>query len=116
MLAIGDAAFQKKCLGKKGEVAHILPGRGTVYCHVPAFLVTPDIYSTTVRLYVNSELEDLVSNASRLTVMEGDFFGSGKSAQKKIDGTFLMPQTWCATPPLVDCRGNDYFLTGAKLG
>jgi len=98
-----------------GQIFDILPGRGTVYCHVPALLVTPDIYSTTVRLYVNNQLEDLVSNASRLTVMEGDFFGSGKSAQKKIDGTFLMPQTWCATPPLVDCRGNDYFLTGANL-
>ena len=100
-----------------GQFFDILPGRGTVYCRVPAFLVTPDIYSTTVRFYVNSQLEDLVSNASRLTVIEGDFFGSGKSAQKKIDGTFIMPQTWHETlPSRSDSRGNDYFLTGAKLG
>ncbi len=100
-----------------GQSFDILPGRGTLYCHVPAFLMTPDSYSTTVRLYVNSQLEDLVANASRLTVIEGDFFGSGKSAQKKVDGTFIMPQTWCETlPPKIDCRGNDYFLTEAKLG
>jgi lipopolysaccharide transport system ATP-binding protein len=99
-----------------GQFFDILPGKGTVYCHVPAFLVTPDIYSTTVNLYVNSQLEDLVANASRLTVIEGDFFGSGKSTQKKIDGTFVMPQTWHETlPPKIDCSGNDYFLAGAKL-
>ena len=100
-----------------GQFFDILPGSGTVYCYLPAFLVTPDIYTTTVRLYVNSQLEDLVANASRLTVIEGDFFGSGKSAQKKIDGTFVMPQTWHETLPSgSDSRGNDYFLTEAKLG
>ncbi|MCA1601095.1 MAG: ABC transporter ATP-binding protein, partial [Acidobacteria bacterium] len=100
-----------------GQFFDILPGRGTVYCHVPAFLVTPDIYSTTVNIYVKNQLEDLVANASRLTVVEGDFFGSGNWAQKKIDGTFVMPQTWGETlPSRSDSRGNDYFLTGAKLG
>ncbi|MCA1602941.1 MAG: Wzt carbohydrate-binding domain-containing protein [Acidobacteria bacterium] len=99
-----------------GQFFDIVPGRGTVYCHVPAFLVTPDIYSTTVNIYVKNQLEDLVTNASRLTVVEGDFFGSGKSAQKKIDGTFVMPQTWHETlPSRSDSRGNDYFLTEANL-
>jgi lipopolysaccharide transport system ATP-binding protein len=98
-----------------GQSFDLLPSSGTVYCHVPAFLVVPDIYNTTVRLYLNNQLEDLIANASRLTVMEGDFFGSGKSAQKKIDGTFIMPQTWCETlPPKIDYRDDNLFFARAK--
>nr|MBA3439338.1 ABC transporter ATP-binding protein [Pyrinomonadaceae bacterium] len=72
-----------------GQNFNHLPGHGTVYCYVPAFLVAPGLYNTSVFLYVNNGIEDRIHNASRITVIEGDFFGSGKAVEKKKHGTLM---------------------------
>ncbi len=70
------------------------PVRGTIYCHLPAFLAAPDVYNMNLFLYVNGEIADRIPNAGRIQVIEGDFFDSGRAINKKHHGAFIMPQSW----------------------
>lgn len=83
-----------------GESFDQLPASGVVYCSVPALLVTPGSYNITVIVYVNNELADHVIDAAQFTVIESDFFGSGKLVRKKTYGTFLMPHSWHQHEPM----------------
>ena len=55
----------------------ILPSEGSIYCHIPRFPLMVGNFNITATVYVGGGLADQVSNAYDLTVLEGDFFGSG---------------------------------------
>lgn len=84
-----------------GESFDRLPAAGVVYCSVPALLLTPGSYNVTVIVYVNNELADHVIDAAQFTVIESDFFGSGKLVRKKTYGTFLIPHSWHQCEPVL---------------
>ncbi len=72
---------------------------GTVYCRVPSFPLAPGLYQTQTVMYINNDLCDVVKDAFEVSVIEGDFFGSGKAAVPKFHGSFLVPQSWESLPP-----------------
>ncbi|HEX9000152.1 MAG TPA: ABC transporter ATP-binding protein [Blastocatellia bacterium] len=72
---------------------------GTVYCRVPSFPLSPGLYQTQAVMYINNDLCDVVKDAFEVSVIEGDFFGSGKAAVVKFHGPFLVPQSWESLPP-----------------
>lgn len=82
-----------------GDVFESLPPQGSVYCHVPAMLLAPGTYTTTVICYVNRDLCDLVHDASRFTVVAGNYLGGGKEIRQSWYGYFLMPQRWYVDRP-----------------
>ena len=71
-----------------------LPARGTLRCHVPALCLAPSHYQVTVQCFVNGELADRVSNAAQISVLESDFFRSGKIPKARMHGHFLVPHEW----------------------
>lgn len=82
-----------------GQNFEALARNGTVYCRVPSFPLAPGLYQTQVVMYVNNDLCDVVKDAFEISVIEGDFFGSGKAAVVKFHGPFLVPQSWESLPP-----------------
>jgi lipopolysaccharide transport system ATP-binding protein len=56
----------------------------------------PGTYTYTVWCTVGGVLEDIVREAGKLQVAEGDFFGTGRLPANTI-GDFLVPHTWRAT-------------------
>lgn len=72
---------------------------GTVYCRVPSFPLAPGLFQTQTVMYINNDLCDVVKDAFEVSVIEGDFFGSGKAAVPKFHGSFLVPQSWESLPP-----------------
>ncbi|HMY70563.1 MAG TPA: ABC transporter ATP-binding protein [Blastocatellia bacterium] len=72
---------------------------GTIYCRVPSFPLAPGLYQTQTVMYINNDLCDVVKDAFEVSVIEGDFFGSGKAAVPKFHGSFLVPQSWESLPP-----------------
>jgi lipopolysaccharide transport system ATP-binding protein len=80
-----------------GESFPVLPRTGTIRCRVPALLLAPGTYNLRLICYVNNELADLVRDARRFTVAEGDFYGGGKLVRAKTYGPVLMPQHWACT-------------------
>jgi len=50
----------------------------TVVCYVPELPLPPGNYHINIALYSNNELIDHVESAISISVLEGDFFGSGK--------------------------------------
>lgn len=91
-----------------------LPSFGTVYCYIPALLLAPDVYHTLGIIYINNELCDVVPNASQFSIIEGDYFGSGKIAKRTTYGTFLMPQSWYTSlAEITDAQCSSQFQVSA---
>ena len=77
-----------------GQILDRLPREGTVCCDVPSFPLLPGIYSATLVCHVNGELSDHVSGAADVSVIEGDFYGSGRVPKKLVHGFFLVSNSW----------------------
>jgi len=69
-----------------------LPSSGIVQFTIPRLPLTEGQYSTTVFLEVDREVQDWIENASKLNVVDGDFYGSGR----------LYPPGWKGKGVLVD--------------
>ena len=69
-----------------------LPSAGIVEFTIPRLPLTESQYSTTIFLEVDREVQDCVEDASKLNVVDGDFYGSGR----------LYPSGWKGKGVLVD--------------
>jgi lipopolysaccharide transport system ATP-binding protein len=82
------------CLSRAGlrESLALAPG-GRVFCHIPRLPLMSGIYTYTIWCLVGGTLEDYVSEAGKLRVVEGDFFGTGKLPERDT-GDFLVAHQW----------------------
>lgn len=72
-----------------------LAPRGTVRCLIPRLPLSQGQYQLTVFLEVNREIEDWLSSAVTLNVVDGDFFGSGRQYPEGWQGKgVLVPHRW----------------------
>ena len=74
-----------------------LPAKGTMSCTIQHLPLTPGQYYLNVRCDLGPDTSDWVDQAAFLTVLPGDFFGSGKlpSADNEEDtGGVLVPNAW----------------------
>lgn len=70
-----------------------LPRSGIFVCRISNLPLPPSIYLVTPAIKVNEELSDQVPNGIEMTVIEGDFFGSGRS-QDTRSGVCLIKGQW----------------------
>jgi lipopolysaccharide transport system ATP-binding protein len=70
-----------------------LPPKGHITCRVPRLPLSPGIYLLNLYCTVNGILADWVQQAARLTVSEGDFFGTGRLPPASHGG-LLVPHEW----------------------
>jgi lipopolysaccharide transport system ATP-binding protein len=77
-----------------GENFNRLQPSGKVECRVPSLPLTPGKYSVQIVAYVNNSLADWVRDATSFTVVEGNFFGTGRELRSDWYGQFLVPHNW----------------------
>jgi lipopolysaccharide transport system ATP-binding protein len=70
-----------------------LPPRGRLICRIPRLPLVPGMYNFTAWCTVAGMLEDLVPDTGTLSVVEGDFFGTGRLPSNQL-GDFLVAHTW----------------------
>jgi len=72
-----------------------LPAQGTITCVIPKCPLTPGRYYVNLSLHDRGVRHDWIPNATELTVVEGDYFGSGMT----VPGRWAMcvtEQKWMA--------------------
>lgn len=70
----------------------IAPGR-RLFCTIPRLPLSPGIYTFTIWCTAGEVMEDLVAEAGKLVVVDGDYFGTGKLPARTV-GDFLVAHTW----------------------
>jgi len=76
-----------------GEMFENIPSVGASVCKIPRFPLIQDTYRITVCAKSAGEILDWVPSASEITVVAGDFFGTGKLQKCKF-GPFLVDHSW----------------------
>lgn len=66
-------------------------GEQMFVCEIPSLTLVPGEYKIKVMLIVASGIVDLVEDAARLTVIESDYYGTGKAPW---NGTFVLKHRW----------------------
>ncbi len=79
-------------MSNPGELVD-LPPNGMLVCHVDSIQLIPSTYYITLNLRNGGLLADKIDSAAQLTVLDGDFFGSGKLPPSHL-GSFLHPHRW----------------------
>lgn len=69
-----------------------LPQQSELRCRIGKLPLAPGMYTYNLYSTIQGQEADWIQNAGTMTVVEGDFFGSGKIASQR-DG-FLVEQTW----------------------
>jgi len=82
------------CLSSASVLEPLVLAPGArILCKIPRLPLMPGIYTYSVWCMVHGILEDLVMDADKLSVVEGDYFGTGKLPARVI-GDFLVAHTW----------------------
>ena len=65
-------------------------------CEIPSFTLMPGQYHMHIWLDINHAEADLVFMAARVTVLESDYYGTGKAPW---NGTFVLKHHWYVEQP-----------------
>jgi lipopolysaccharide transport system ATP-binding protein len=90
--ALGQPLFACLSRASSRDALTIAPGC-QIYCRIPRLPLLPGIYTYTIWCTVGEVTEDLVADAGKLSVVEGDYFGTGKLPARQV-GDFLVAHTW----------------------
>ena len=87
--------------------------RGTrLLCSIPRLPLQPGVYAFTICCTVGDNLEDYVADAGNLTVVEGDYFGTGRLSPRD-GGDFIVAHNWTVMPERESSSDSE---TGNELG
>jgi lipopolysaccharide transport system ATP-binding protein len=81
-----------------GPTSAPLRRRGRFACHVPSLPLLPGTYELDIACLVNRELADKVMGAASITVIDGDFFGTGRLPSSYY-GDLLSLYDWTFNAP-----------------
>jgi lipopolysaccharide transport system ATP-binding protein len=87
------------CDTQLNHVLSSLPPSGEISCIIPRLPLAAGSYQIRLWASINGHEADLVDNAARISVVDGDFFGSGQSPIKTKHGPFLVDQDWSILSP-----------------
>jgi len=76
-----------------------LPSEGEIICHVPRFSLRAGSYYLDLGANVNGVKADRVLRAVRLDVIDGDYYGTGKTPGHPNDGDYLCDHDWHLSEP-----------------
>jgi hypothetical protein len=66
-------------------------GRQALSCEIPSFTLMPGEYTVKVWLDLKGTEADAIEDAAKITVLESDFYGTGKVPW---NGTFVLNHRW----------------------
>jgi len=70
-----------------------LPTNGSVFCRIPKLPLPPGDFRVNLQCEVNGTVADWIRDARMITVIEGDFYGSGKFPSR-ARGDLLVDHVW----------------------
>jgi lipopolysaccharide transport system ATP-binding protein len=86
------------CSSKSSHRGSLALRRGSrLLCSIPRLPLQPGVYAFTIWCKVGDNLEDYVADAGKLTVVEGDYFGTGKLPPREV-GDFIVAHDWTVMP------------------
>jgi lipopolysaccharide transport system ATP-binding protein len=86
------------CSSKSSHRGPLALSRGTrLLCSIPRLPLQPGVYALTIWCKVDFIIEDYVADAGKLTVVEGDYFGTGKLPPREV-GDFIVAHNWTVMP------------------
>ncbi|MHA2404110.1 MAG: ABC transporter ATP-binding protein [Candidatus Kariarchaeaceae archaeon] len=77
----------------QGKEFDQIPQKGSVYCRVPKLPLPPGDYRINLHAELNGSVADWLMDAYKLTVIEGDYFGSGRLPDRGRGG-LLVDHFW----------------------
>lgn len=89
--AVGQRVFTAHTLFEPNRDHLPATGPQVMVCEIPSLTLAPGEYVLRVWLDVGNTEADLIDSAARITVLESDFYGSGKLPS---DGMFVLDQRW----------------------
>jgi lipopolysaccharide transport system ATP-binding protein len=89
---LGQPLFACRSSASSSEPLSFTPG-SRIFCNIPHLPLLPGVYTYTIWCRVGEITEDFVAEAGKLSVVEGDFFGTGKLPPRQV-GDFLVAHTW----------------------
>ena len=66
-------------------------GEQVFICEIPSLTLVPGEYKIKLALDIQNAELDIIEDAARLTVLESDFYGTGRVPW---NGTFVLKQRW----------------------
>jgi lipopolysaccharide transport system ATP-binding protein len=91
---VGQPLFACLSPAAQYELLTLKPG-GKLVLRIPRLPLLAGVYTYTTWCTVGGVLQDMVREAGKLVVAEGDFYGTGKLPPNTI-GDFLVPHSWQA--------------------
>jgi lipopolysaccharide transport system ATP-binding protein len=86
------------CWSRSSHRESLTLSRGTrLLCRIPRLPLQPGVYAFTIYCMVGENLEDYVADAGKLTVVDGDYFGTGKLPPRD-GGDFIVAHNWTVLP------------------
>jgi lipopolysaccharide transport system ATP-binding protein len=89
---VGQSLFACASRSSSPESMSVAPG-GRLFCNIPHLPLAPGVYTFTIWCTAGEVMEDLVAEAGKLVVVDGDYFGTGKLPARTV-GDFLVAHTW----------------------
>ncbi len=89
--AVGQRVFTAHTLFEPNRDHTTVSGPQVLVCEIPSLTLVPGDYVLRVWLDVGNTEADLIDSAARITVLESDFYGSGKLPS---DGMFVLDHSW----------------------
>ena len=74
-----------------------IPQSGTFTCQIPKLPLPPSIYNLGIQIKVDAKISDWIDDTFQMTVIEGNFFGSGKTSSQ-ASGICLVDGNWKLSP------------------
>jgi lipopolysaccharide transport system ATP-binding protein len=90
--ALGQPLFACRSAVSLSENLTLQTGK-PLYCHISNLPLLPGVYAFTVWCTIGPTLADYVSDVGKLSVVEGNFFGTGKLPPREV-GEFLVTHHW----------------------
>lgn len=93
----GQRVFTAHSLFEPARTEGEWVGPQVFVCDIPSFTLMPGTYSIKIWLDINHAEADLINYAARVTVLESDYYGTGKAPW---NGTFVLKHHWYVEQPV----------------
>lgn len=74
----------------------IIKKEGKITCLTDSLNLAPDKYNLNIAVMDSQEMEDYIANATHFEIVDGDYFGTGKSFETKLS-RILVRHSWQVT-------------------
>jgi len=94
--AFGQRVFTAHTLFEPSRPSGECIGPQVLVCDIPSFTLMPGVYNMFIWMDINHQEADRVNQAAQVTVLESDYYGTGKAPW---NGEFVLPHRWYLEQP-----------------